>query len=148
MRLHEKWMPGLDSVWEETLTFLEGLRSDSKHWLSLQSKPLSLIRILIPLATSWALYQKYSRTSSCESRITSDIALDCCWTLLKAGIAANWQKTLGFLLSPLYMTYVCIYICLWTQSLFIHSANVNHSSVVGSPSPNYSPCFLEKWMAG
>lgn len=51
-----------DSVRGNIDLFLEGLSSDSKCWLSLQSKPFSPIRTMILLATGWALYQKYSRT--------------------------------------------------------------------------------------
>lgn len=83
--------------------------------------------------------------SFCESRITSDVTLHCCWTLLQVGIGLT-SRRLWLFFSP--AVSICIYICFWPPSWFIHSANANHSSVVDTPSSNYSSCLLEEWSAG
>lgn len=44
---------------------------------------------------------------------------------------------------PRCIQHVFAFTFAFGQSLFIHSANTNHSSLVGTPSPSYSPWFLE-----
>lgn len=93
--------------------------------------PASLIRTSIPLATSWGLHQKYSRTSFYESCITSDIALDCCWTLLQAVIAVDWQKT--FYTPPPHtppnVYNICFHLHLLLDTGFVHPFSKHKSFI-------------------